>query len=365
VPEAAVSHSPADPASCPPARETAEAAGLRYVTDQRPGITRRRSGRGFRYVAPDATTVTDPAEKARFAALAVPPAWTDVWICPDPDGHVQATGRDKRGRKQYRYHPRWREVRDADKFDRVLTFGAHLPQLRAQVAEDLAGSGLHRDRVLALVVRLLDETLIRVGNPEYAADNDTFGLTTLRHQHVDISSRRIVFEFVGKGGIDHRVRVEDARLARLVRRCDELRGQDLFTYVDEDGALVDVTSCDVNAYVRRIVGLESSAKDFRTWGGTVIATETLATCPPPATRREADGALLAAYDAAAAALRNTRTVCRQCYVHPAVPEAFTAGTLVERWRAARGTTHHRRAERATLAVLTAAADDGVGTAAAA
>jgi DNA topoisomerase-1 len=248
-------------------------------------------------------------------------------------------------------------VRDADKFDRVLTFGERLPELRAQVDRDLGGSGLHRDRVLALVVRLLDETLIRVGNPEYAADNDTFGLTTLRHRHVDVSSRRIVFEFVGKSGIDHRVRVEDARLARLVRRCHELGGQELFTYVDEDGALMDVTSCDVNAYVRGVVGLDSSAKDFRTWGGTVIATETLAACPPPATKRETEAALLTAFDAAAAALRNTRAVCRSCYVHPAVPEAFTAGTLADHWRVARATTHHRRAERATLAILTAAAQE--------
>jgi DNA topoisomerase-1 len=352
-----VNLSPADEPSCPPAREIAEEAGLRYVSDQRPGISRRRSGRGFRYLRPDGTTIADKREKARLAALAVPPAWTDVWICPHPDGHIQATGRDNKGRKQYRYHPRWREVRDADKFDRVLTFGERLPQLRAQVAQDLAGSGLHRDRVLALVVRLLDDTLIRVGNPEYAADNDTFGLTTLRHRHVEISSRQIVFEFVGKSGIDHRVRVEDARLARLVRRCHELRGHELFTYVDDGGALANVTSCDVNAYVRAIVGLESSAKDFRTWGGTVIATETLAACPAPATKRETEAALLTAFDAAAAALRNTRAVCRSCYVHPAVPEAFTAGTLDEHWRTARGSTYYRRAERATLAILNAATSE--------
>jgi DNA topoisomerase-1 len=359
-----VTLSSADDACCPPAREAAQEAGLRYVSDRSPGISRRRAGRGFRYLAPDGSAITDPAEKARFAALAVPPAWTDVWICPDRDGHLQATGRDNRGRKQYRYHARWREVRDANKFDRLLTFGEHLPELRARVAEDLAGSGLHRDRVLALVVRLLDETLIRVGNPEYAADNDTFGLTTLRHRHVEVSSKRVVFEFAGKGGIDHRVRVDDARLARLVRRCHELRGQELFTYVDEDGGLVDVTSCDVNAYVRAIVGLESSAKDFRTWGGTVVATETLATGPAPATKRETEAALIGAYDAAAAALRNTRTVCRQCYVHPAVPEAFTAGTLADHWRRARETTHHRRAERATLAVLAAAAGSSQAAAAA-
>jgi DNA topoisomerase-1 len=342
-----------EPECLPQPQEVAEQAGLRYVSDRRPGIRRRRAGRGFSYRLPDGSTVRDPAERARIAALAVPPAWTDVWICRDPRGHVQATGRDVRGRKQYRYHPRWREVRDADKFDHLLAFGTRLGDLRAQVDEDLQGTGLPRERVLALVVRLLDDTLIRVGNAEYAADNDTYGLTTLRRRHVEVTDRRVVFEFVGKGGIDHRVKVAEPRLARLVRRCSELGGQELFTFVDEAGEPTEVTSSDVNDYVRAVIGQDTSAKDFRTWGGTVIATEALTGGRRPSTGPAVEAEILRAIDAAAEALRNTRTVCRQCYVHPAVPDAYRDGTLEQRWRSARATARHRRAERAVLAVLDA------------
>jgi DNA topoisomerase-1 len=336
-----------------PPEEVAEQAGLRYVSDHQPGIRRRRAGRGFSYRLPDGSTVRDPAERARIASLAVPPAWTDVWICRHPDGHIQATGRDGRGRKQYRYHPRWREVRDADKFDHLLHFGNRLGDLRARVDEDLRGSGLPRARVIALVVRLLDDTLIRVGNPEYAADNDTYGLTTLRRRHVEVSDRRIVFEFVGKSGVDHEIRVTDPRLARLVRRCSELGGQELFTFVNGDGEPAEVTSSDVNDYVRAVIGAGTSAKDFRTWGGTVIATETLAGAGRPVTAHAAEAEIVRAIDTAAEALRNTRAVCRQCYVHPAVPDAYRDGTLEQRWRTARSTARYRRAERATLAVLAA------------
>jgi DNA topoisomerase-1 len=339
----------------PPAVEAAEEAGLHHVSDRRPGIRRVRAGKGFSYRRPDGSTLRDPDERARIAALAVPPAWTDVWICPDPLGHIQATGRDLRGRKQYRYHQRWRTVRDADKFDRLLDFGRNLADLRARVDEDLAGSGLHRDQVLALVVRLLDDTLIRVGNAEYAADNDTFGLTTLQRRHAEVTGRQVRFDFVGKSGVDHLVAVTDARLAGLVRRCSELGGQELFTYRDGDDRPVPVTSSDVNGYVRGVVGPGTSAKDFRTWGGTVIMTGRLAQAVRPDTDRAVEQEILAAYDEAADALRNTRTVCRQCYIHPAVPEAFRDGSLAGHWRGSRASSRYTRAARATLSVLDAAA----------
>jgi DNA topoisomerase I len=342
-----------DEICAPSPPDVAAAAGLRYVNDEEPGLRRRRAGRGFSYRRPDGSTVRDPAERERIAGLAIPPAWTDVWICPHPDGHIQATGRDARGRKQYRYHPRWREVRDADKFEHLLAFGERLGDLRAHLDADLRRPGVPRERVLALVVRLLDDTLIRVGNPEYAADNDTFGLTTLRRRHVDADNRRAVFEFVGKSGVDHEVRVADPRLARLVRRCSELGGHELFTYLDDDGQPCAVTSTDVNAYVRMVIGEDSSAKDFRTWGGTVIATETLAAADPPANERDAEAEVLRAIDTAAETLRNTRTVCRQCYIHPAVPDAYRDGTLPDHWRSSRASAHYRRAERATLAILRA------------
>jgi DNA topoisomerase I len=341
---------------CPDPAEVAAQAGLRHVSDDQPGIRRVRAGRGFTYRRADGTTVRDPSERERLAALAVPPAWTDVWICPDPRGHVQATGRDQRGRKQYRYHPRWREVRDADKFDHLLVFGQRLGDLRARVEQDLRRHGLPRERVLALVVRLLDDTLIRVGNPEYAADNDTYGLTTLRRRHVEVTDRRAVFDFVGKGGTEHHVTVDDARLARLVRRCSELGGHELFTYADEHDGVREVSSTDVNDYVREVIGQETSAKDFRTWGGTVIAAETLATMETgegSGAEPQVEQDILAAYDAAAASLHNTRTVCRQCYVHPAVPDAYRDGTLADHWTRSRATARLRRAERATLAVLNA------------
>jgi DNA topoisomerase-1 len=339
----------ADPA------EVAEAAGLRYESDARPGITRRRRGKGFSYARPDGSPVS-ARDRERIDALVIPPAWTDVWISPSPNGHIQATGRDQRGRKQYRYHDRWREVRDADKFDRLTVFGVLLPDLRAQLDADLRRHGLPRERVLALVVRLLDETLIRVGNSEYAADNDTYGLTTLRRRHAKAGATRVEFDFTGKGGVEHEVTVTDPRLAKLVRRTSELGGQDLFTYEDEDGGTATVTSSDVNDYLRSIAHLDITAKDFRTWGGTVVMTETLAELGPAETEREVDANIVTAVDAAAAALRNTRTVCRNCYVHPAVPDAYRDGSLVERWKVARAGARRSRGEQATLAILEDAAD---------
>jgi DNA topoisomerase I len=330
----------------------AEEAGLRYTSDARPGIRRIRCGKGFRYVGPDGGPVS-PQAVERIRALVIPPAWTDVWICTDPRGHIQATGRDVRGRKQYRYHDRWRETRDADKYDRMADFGAGLTELRARVDADLARPGCGREHVLALVVRLLDETLVRVGNVEYACDNETYGLTTLRPSHVSLRPGRVTFEFVGKGGIEHDVTVADRRLSRLVGRCHELGGQDLFSYVDEDGAVCSVGSDDVNAYLRSHLGADSSAKDFRTWGGTVLVAEHLAAGPPgpDLSTSEADKALLAAIDEAAARLGNTRAVCRQSYMHPVVPEAHRNGALHETWGRVRSGTRLRRAERLVLELL--------------
>jgi DNA topoisomerase-1 len=333
-------------------------AGLRYVSDASVGIRRKRCGRGFRYVDPDGSTVTDPATRDRIAALAVPPAWTDVWICPDPRGHIQATGRDARGRKQYRYHERWREVRDADKFHRLASFGVGLGPLRTTVDDELARPGaMDRDKVLALVVRLLDETLIRVGNDEYATANQSYGLTTISSDHVDIDGREVRFTFVGKGGIDHEVAVHDARLARLVKRCHELDGQELFAWRAPDGRIVDVASNDVNEWLRGRMGDSVSAKDFRTWGATVAVAETLADAGPPSSEADARRQVLDAIDEAADLLGNTRDVCRTSYVHPRVPTAHVDGSLHECWSRSRRTISHRRAERTVLSLL-----DGAGRA---
>jgi len=304
---------------------SARAAGLRYVNDDQPGITRRRRGRGFQYVAPDGETISDRDARRRIDALAIPPAWTDVWICPSPNGHIQATGRDARGRKQYRYHPRWREVRDETKYHRMAAFARALPRIRRRVDRDMRRRELSRERVVATVVRLLDETTIRVGNDEYARENRSFGLTTLRARHVEVRGDRIAFRFRGKAGRVHEVEVEDPRVARVVRRCEDLPGQDLFQFVDADGEVVDVTSDDVNDYIREAAGAEFTAKDFRTWTGTVLAAWTLdelagAETPP---KKQ----LVAAIESVAQELGNTPAVCRACYVHPEVINAHLEGTL--------------------------------------
>jgi DNA topoisomerase-1 len=335
------------------AEAAAHEAGLHYVSDAAPGLRRVRRGKGFSYVDADGATVHDEAVRARIGALVIPPAWTDVWICKDPRGHLQATGRDARGRKVYRYHPRWRVVRDADKYDRLAEFGDSLETIRRRVDEDSRRPTLDRVKVTALVVRLLDETLIRVGNPEYAADNDSFGLTTLRHEHVQVGTKRVAFAFVGKAGVEHEVTVDDPRLARAIRRCHELGGKSLFAYESDDGPAT-ITSDDVNDLLREIVpGGEVTAKDFRTWGATVGTLETLATEAPAPDEAGREGQVLDAIDAAAELLGNTRTVCRSCYVHPAVPAAHLDGTLAEHWRGARSTAWYRRAERAALSLLTA------------
>ena len=328
----------------------ADDADLYYVVDDRPGITRRKRGKGFSYHHPDGSAV-EPEEKARIEALVIPPAWTDVWICPLPDGHIQATGRDARGRKQYRYHDRWREVRDANKYERLSEFAEGLPKLRARLDEHLALRGLPQEKVLAAVVKLLDETLIRVGNDAYAEENESYGLTTIEGDHVDVEGATINFEFKGKSGVEHALSLRDRRLASIVQACQELPGEDLFGYLDAEGKAVDVTSTMVNDYLRELTGANVTAKHFRTWGGTVVAAELLAPLPVPETKAEAKSNVLAAVDEAAAKLGNTRTVCRNCYVHPRVPTAYEEGELQEAWKKARSATRFSRGERAVLTLL--------------
>ena len=308
--------------------ESAQAAGLRYVSDTQPGIRRKRAGKGFAYVGPDGKTIRDAKELARIRSLAIPPAYTDVWICPSPNGHIQATGRDARGRKQYRYHPKWREVRDETKFGRMLAFSEALPKIRGRVERDLNLPGLPREKVLATVVRLLECTCIRVGNDEYAKSNRSFGLTTLQDRHVEISGANLRFEFRGKSGKTHKVDLNDRRLARIVQRCQALPGEDLFQYIDDEGVRQTVGSGDVNDYIRDISGQEFTAKDFRTWNGTLLAVEALTEVGAWGTQRQAKSNVLRAIDRVAEQLNNTRSVCRKYYVHPAVFESYLAGSML-------------------------------------
>jgi DNA topoisomerase I len=309
--------------------ESAEAAGLRYVSDTQPGIRRKKAGKGFTYVGTDGKTIRDAKELGRIRSLAIPPAYTDVWICPNPNGHIQATGRDARGRKQYRYHPKWREVRDETKFGRMLAFSEVLPKIRKRIKTDLSRNGLPREKVLATVVRLLECTQIRVGNDEYAKANRSYGLTTLQDRHVEISGSSLRFEFRGKSGKTHTVSLNDRRLARIVRRCQALPGEDLFQYVDEEEVRQTIGSGDVNDYIREISGEEFTAKDFRTWAGTLLAVAALSEVGAFTTQRQAKSNVLRAIDRVAEQLNNTRAVCRKYYVHPAVFETYLAGTMVD------------------------------------
>lgn len=308
--------------------------GLSYVNDDDPGITRRRSGRGFTYRDAKAMRITDAVTLARIRALAIPPAWTEVWICPSPRGHIQATGRDARGRKQYRYHPLWRELRDGSKYERTIAFGEALPRLRRQVERDLARRGLDRRKVVATVVRLLDSTLLRVGNEEYARENRSYGLTTLRDRHGRIRGSTIRFAFRGKAGKRHEVSLRDPRLARIVRRCQELPGQRLFQYVDDEGNPQPIDSEDVNEYLREATGADFSARDFRTWAGTVLAFRCLRaadaqggapTAAAAAAAKAARSTVVSAVREVAQWLGNTPAVCRSAYIHPAVLDAYTSG----------------------------------------
>ena len=303
-------------------RESARRAGLVYVTDAFVGIRRRRVGGGWSFTAPDGRLITDRAERRRILSLAIPPAWTDVWICPDPSGHIQVTARDARGRKQYRYHPAYRATRDHSKFRRILEFSERLPLIRERVERDLAARDLSRRQILATVVRLLDRTLVRVGNDEYARANRSFGLTTLRGRHVRVRGHEVRFSFRGKSGVQHTITLTDRRIARIIQRCQDLPGQELFQYVDEGGRRQAVSSGDVNDYLREIAGPGITAKDFRTWAGTMLAAQHLRATGVVETARDAERAIIAAIDAVAARLGNTRAVCRQYYVHPGVLQAY-------------------------------------------
>jgi DNA topoisomerase I len=308
-------------------------AGLRYTSDERAGIRRQRAGRGFRYIGTDGAPIADERELRRIRRLAIPPAWTDVWIATDPRGHLQATGRDAKGRKQYRYHERFREIRDENKYERMLDFPKALPKIRERVAADLAGGGLEREKVLATIVRLLEATLIRVGNEEYARENRSYGLTTLKERHVEVEGTRVRFRFRGKSGKEHDVDVRDRRVARVIRALQELPGQELFRYVADDGQTRTIDSDDVNAYLREISGEDFTAKDFRTWAGTVLAAQALATIAPVENVRYAKRNITAAVERVAARLGNTPAVCRRCYIHPAVLDAYIDGDLARTLRA--------------------------------
>lgn len=307
----------------------ARSAGLRYVSDDSPGITRAKAGNAFTYRAPGGQRISNPTTLARIKRLAIPPAWTEVWICPGENGHIQATGRDARGRKQYRYHPDWRAVRDETKFGRMLAFGRALPRIRRRVARDVRRSGLGREKVLATMIRLLETTLVRVGNDEYARANHSFGLSTMQDRHVKVQRGTVRFEFKGKSGRRHHIELHEPRLAAIVRRVQELPGQELFQYIDEQGVRQDVKSEDVNAYLREIAGNEFSAKDFRTWAGTVLAALALRQFEAFATKAQAKRNLVAAIEHVAGRLGNTPSVCRKCYIHPVVLESYLDGATVE------------------------------------
>jgi DNA topoisomerase-1 len=307
---------------------SAKAAGLLYVTDSLPGISRRRVGRGFSYVDPDGHVIREREHIRRFRSLVIPPAWSDVWICPMPEGHLQVTARDARGRKQYRYHPSFRAHRDHAKFDKMVELSDVLCQVRERVERDIALPGLQRDKVMATLVWLLERTLIRVGSHELAKENNSFGLTTLRRRHVSIEGATLRFEFRGKSGVAHAVAVTDRRIARIVQRCRELPGRELFQYVDARDRRQIVYADDVNTYLREITGRDVTAKDFRTWMGTMLAAAALREMGPAPTKRAAERNVLAAIDRTAERLGNTRAVCRKYYIHPALIEAYLEGEVL-------------------------------------
>lgn len=309
-------------------KDDAETAGLRYVSDDRPGIGRRASGKGFSYQRPDGSRLADPRVLRRIRSLVIPPAWTDVWICPFADGHIQATGRDARGRKQYRYHPRFRDVRETTKYEHLIDFADALPSIRARVREHMGLRGLSRKKVLATVVHLLETTLIRVGNDDYAKQNKSYGLTTLRHRHVAVNGSEVRFRFAGKGGKQWSLTVKNRRVAKIIKSCQELPGQELLQYVDDDGKQQSITSTDVNAYLREIAGQDITAKDFRTWAGTVLAALALGETEGFGSAAHAKRNVRAAIARVAARLGNTPTICRKCYVHPQVLSAYLDGRLV-------------------------------------
>lgn len=311
-------------------KKSARAVGLRYVNDDMPGIRRQRRGRGFSYIDTQGKVIDDPEERERIEALVIPPAWIDVWICPSPNGHLQATGRDAKGRKQYRYHPQWSETRGQTKYHRLLQFGEALPLIREQVEQDLGLRGLSRRKVLAAILQLLETTCIRIGNKEYARSNRSFGLTTLRDRHVDVSGSTIHFHFRGKSGQDREIDLKDRRLAGIVKKCRDIPGYDLFQYVDDNEQRQAIDSGDVNDYLREITRQEFTAKDFRTWGGTILAAMALYELGPYESQTEAKQNIVQAVKEAAACLGNRPATCRKYYIHPAVLDAYEDSTLFEK-----------------------------------
>jgi DNA topoisomerase I len=311
-------------------QEAAEEAGLTYVSDEDRGLSRERHGDGFRYLKPNGEPVTDEATLDRIRRLAIPPAWTDVWICTKANGHLQATGRDVRGRKQYKYHPQFREVRESTKYEHMLEFARALPAIRAKIAEHMELRGLPREKVLATVVHLLESTLIRIGNDDYAKENKSYGLTTLRNPHVSVNGSELRFRFKGKSGKSWQLQLKDRRVAKIVKACQELPGQKLFEYLDENGEAREVTSADVNAYLREITGQDITAKDFRTWAGTVMAALALREFETFDSQASAKKNLRAAIETVASRLGNTPTICRKCYIHPEILSAYTEGALMLR-----------------------------------
>jgi DNA topoisomerase-1 len=334
--------------------KVARSAGLRYTTDRRPGIRRVRSGRSFRYITPEGKVLRSRALR-RIRGLVIPPAWTNVWICPDERGHLQATGRDGRGRKQYRYHPRWREVRDETKYHRLIGFAQTLPTIRRRTEADLRRPGLSREKVLATVVRLLEKTLIRVGNDEYARENRSYGLTTMRDGHVEVPGARVRFSFRGKSGVEHEIDLNDRRLAQIVRKCRDIPGYDLFQYYDEKDEPHPIGSGDVNAYLKEITGEDYTSKDFRTWAGTVLAAQMLQELDTFHSESQAKKNIVRAVESVAAKLGNTKAVCRKCYIHPAILDSYIDGsmlkTVAQRARGAARNGSLGAAEAAVLGLL--------------
>ena len=337
-------------------QQSAQIVGLRYVNDEMPGIRRRKVGKTFRYVDAAGKVIREARQKERIKSLAIPPAWEEVWICPSENGHLQATGRDDRGRKQHLYHARWREVRDETKFNRLIPFAKALSRIRRRIRKDMALPGLPRNKVLATVVRLLEVSLIRIGNEEYARDNRSFGLTTMRSNHVAISGATLRFQFRGKSGKHHTVDVNDRRLARIVKNCQAIPGQDLFQYLDEEEKRQGVDSGAVNEYLREISGEDFTAKDFRTWAGTVLTAQALRGFKPFDSPAQAKQNIVEAVKTAAKRLGNTPAICRKCYVHPAVLDAYLEGSLARTLepRAEHQTNHARgklRSEEAAVLAL--------------
>lgn len=335
-------------------RKSADQAGLRYVSDASPGLHRITRGKGFAYVDARDKPVTNPAILTRIHSLVIPPAWTDVWICPSPNGHLQATGRDARGRKQSRYHPKWREVRDHDKYNHLIEFAHSLPVIRRMVRRQLRLPHMPREKVLAAIVMLLEQTCFRIGNDRYAKDNDHFGLTTFRDKHVRVNGSTMRFQFVGKSGKARDCSISDKALADIVGKCQDLPGQELFAYRDEDGKVCDIKSDHVNDYLEQIAGADVTAKDFRTWIGTVLAARALKELGAFTSKRQAEKSIVSAVDQVAEQLGNTRAVCRKCYIHPAIFDTYFAGKFAAsspRFRSIKGLN---KEESGVLAMLQAA-----------